>query len=676
MNNNKKNLYNDDLNMINMLENLLNPKSIAIVGASRDKEKIGNIILRNIKSTYQGKLYPVNDKVSTVEGLKAYKSLKDIGESVDLVIISIPRDGVPSIMEDVGDIGTKVAVIITSGFREVDEHGSDLEKQILEIAKKYQIRFLGPNTMGFTTPAFNATFTYADVKVGNVAIVAQSGGMGAYMLNWAQRTKTGLSYFVSLGNQTDINEIDIFEFLANDVSTRTIFTYLEGVADGKRFLEEMPDIIKKKPVVFIKGGKGNSGAQAVKTHTGSIAGSFELFRAAVKTVGGILVEDLDDFLNLIKMVLSDEKFYKDILVVTNSGGHGVLTTDEIEKQSLNLINIPELRGNQLKKMLPPQSIPKNPLDLSGDANGERYRTALNIIQDLECTKLVLVQSLAMISCTEVAKMLVKYKGRSIVGVLMGSDSESALRMLDASNIPGFNFPEDAVKAIKYITGKREPVKKIRIAEPILEAQNIVKGKTALTDEESIKLMQIYGIRVPEYAIVDNIEDAIRESKRIGFPVVMKISTDQPVHKTELGGVIMNVEENDVEQSFKTIMSKAPRVLIQKQLTGVEIFLGAINDPAFGPSVLVGPGGIYVEVLKSISYGLSPISEEEALDMMKVSKAYDLLTARKRNYNAASLIRAITSISRMIVDLGIKEMDINPIIVNETGAYATDIRIVL
>jgi len=658
-----------------MLENMFNPKSIAIVGASRDKEKIGNIILRNIKATYQGKLFPVNDKVSTIEGLNAYKSLKDIGESVDLVIISIPRDGVPSIMEEIGEIGTKAAVIITSGFREVDEHGADLEKQILEIAKKYGIRFLGPNTMGFTTPAFNATFTYADVKVGNVAIVAQSGGMGAYMLNWAQKTKTGLSYFFSMGNQTDINEIDIFEFLANDVSTRAIFTYIEGVADGERFLKEVPDIIEKKPIVFIKGGTGKSGAQAVKTHTGSIAGSIELFRAAVKTVGGILVENLDDFLNLIKMVLSDEKFSEDILVITNSGGHGVLTTDEIERQSLNLVSIPELKSSLLKKMLPPQSIPKNPLDLSGDANGQRYRDALDIVQDLECTKLVLVQSLAMVSCTEVAKALIKYKGKSIVGVVMGSDSDLALRMLDSASIPAFNFPEDAVKAIKHIMEKKQPVKKIRFAEPILEAQNLIKGKNVLNDDESIKLMEIYGIRVPDYAIVKNLDDAKREAKRIGFPVVMKMSTDQPVHKTEMGGVIMNVEEKDVEEAFNSIISKAPRVLIQKQLSGVEIFIGGLNDQAFGPSVLVGPGGIYVEVLKSISYGLSPISEDEALEMLKESKAYDLLTTRKRNYNVGSVIRALTRISRMVIDLNIKEMDINPMIVNENDAYATDIRII-
>ncbi|MGC8630439.1 MAG: acetate--CoA ligase family protein [Thermoplasmata archaeon] len=658
-----------------MLENLFHPKSIAIVGASRDKDKIGNILLRNIKSTYQGIIYPVNNKVSTIENIQAYKSLKDIKAPVDLVIISIPREGVPEIMQEVGEIGTKVAVIITSGFREVDEEGAKLEEQVSQIAKKYGIRFLGPNTMGFTTPAFNATFAYADVKIGNIAIVAQSGGMGAYMLDWAQRTKTGLSYFVSLGNQTDINEIDIFEFLADDINTSSIFTYLEGVADGTRFLSTVPDITAKKPIIFIKGGTGKYGAQAVQTHTGSIAGSIELFRAAVKTVGGVLVDNLDDFLNMINIIQSDEKYLKDILVITNSGGHGVLTTDEIERESLSLVSLTDEMDRELRKILPDQSKPKNPLDLSGDANGERYRQALDIVQNLECTKLVLVQALAIVSCTEVAKVLIKYKGKRVVGVLMGSDSEPALRILTSAGIPAFSFPEDAVKAIKYVSDMRAASIKYRTSEPISGAMEIVKNKQFLNDEESFRLLELYGIRVPAWSVVSNLEDAKKVAAKIGFPVVMKVSSDEPIHKTEIGGVIMNVEEKDVEKAFNTLISKAPRVMIQQQLNGVEVFIGGLRDPAFGPAVLIGPGGIYVEVIKSISYGLSPVSEDEALEMLKESKVYSLLNARKRNYNISATVSALTRISRMIEDLNIKEMDINPLIVNENNAYATDVRII-
>ncbi|MEM0141730.1 MAG: acetate--CoA ligase family protein [Thermoplasmatales archaeon] len=659
-----------------MLENLFYPKSIAIVGASNNREKIGNILVRNIKLTYKGKIFPVNYKDPVIENIPAYKSLKEIQEQVDLVIISVPRGSVPDIMEEIGLIGTKAAVIISSGFREVDEKGKALEDSISKIAQKYGIRFLGPNTMGFATPAFNATFAYADVKPGNIAIVAQSGGMGAYMLDWAQKTKTGLSFFVSMGNQTDLNEIDIFQFLANDVNTGAIFTYLEGVADGNRFLSEVPDVIKKKPVIFIKGGTGKYGSLAVKTHTGSIAGSFELFRAAVRTVGGILVENLDDFLNLVKIVQSDEKYLSDILVVTNSGGHGVLTTDEIERQSMNLISIPDDVSSKLRNILPEQSTPKNPLDLSGDANGDRYWNALNIVKDLESTKLVLAQSLETVSCTEVAKVMVKFRNKRIIGVLMGADSEGALRVLSSAGIPAFSYPEDAVKAIKYISGIRNPSVKIRVSEPERGALEIVRGKKSLSDEESLKLMGIYGIKTPEWAVSSNLLEIKGAASKMGFPVVMKISSDQSMHKTDVGGVIMNVDEKNVEEAFETLITKTGRVMVQKQLSGAEVFVGGLMDASFGPAVLVGPGGIYVEVLKSISYGLSPISENEALDMLKDSKVLGLLKARNRNYDTGATIRSVTAISRMIEDLNIKEMDINPLIVNDKGAYAVDVRIVL
>ncbi len=659
-----------------MLEEMFNPNSIAVVGASNNREKIGNILVRNIKTSYRGKLYPINLKEPEIEGLKAYSSLKEIGSKVDLVIISVPREAVVDVMMEAGEAGTRAAVIITSGFREVDEKGKELELKIMEVAKKYSIRFLGPNTMGFITPSFNATFAYEDVKQGNIAIIAQSGGMGAYMLDWAEKTKTGLSYFVSLGNQTDLNEIDIFHFLADDLNTKAIFSYIEGVADGERFLAEVPDITTKKPVVFIKGGTGKYGAMAVQTHTGSIAGSIELFRAAVKTVGGILVDNLDDFLNLVAIIQSDEKFLSDILVVTNSGGHGVLTTDEIERQSLSLINLTDSMKTELRKILPDQSTPKNPLDLSGDASGERFMMAMDLIKGLECTKIVLVQELATVSCVEVAKVLAKFKGRKIVGVMMGKDSESALRILSSAGIPGYNFPEDAVKAIKHIVNVRPPVKKIRISEPVKGSLDLIKGKSTLSDEFSFKLMSLYGIRVPEWDIVSTLDEAKSLCNKIGYPVVMKVSSDQPIHKTEIGGVIMNIDENNLESSFKTLISKMGKVMIQKQLSGVEVFLGGLNDASFGPSILTGPGGIYVEVLKSISYGLVPISENEALEMMTESKVLSLLQARKRNYDVDATIRAITGMSRMIEDLGIKEMDINPLIVTQDDAYAVDIRIVL
>ncbi len=657
-----------------MLEQLFKPKSIAVVGASSNKLKVGNIIFRNVISSFKGKIYAVNNKGEAIEGYKSYQNLKDIKDKIDMVIIAVPRDFVVGIMNDAAAIKAGSAVIITSGFKETDEHGAELEDQIVEIAKKNDIRVLGPNTIGLITPEVNATFAFADVKKGDTALVAQSGGLGVYMLNWAEASKTGISYFVNLGNQSDVDEVDVFQFLANDIETRAIFSYTEGISSGEKFLNYVPDITRKKPIVFLKGGISSKGAAAVKTHTGSVAGSIDIFKAAVRTVGGIFVDNLEDMLNLAKILLSSENVDSDILVITNSGGHGVLTTDSIDVNNLNEIEIPDRLKNDLLKVIPEQSKPRNPLDLSGDADYTRYNNALNVVRDLDCTKVVIVQSLPMVTCSDVAKAIMNYKGKSVVGVTMGLDQDAASKLLDSVSIPSFEFPEDAIKAIKYAANKPVAIKKIRIPQPIDEASNLIAGKTSLKDFESMKLMEIYGIRTPKYGIATDLETAKKEADRIGYPLVMKISPDEPLHKTDINGVIMNVEKENVEEAFKKLNYK--RVILQQQLSGVEIFVGGIKDPVFGPSIVAGIGGIYMEVLKSLSYSLCPVSEEEAYNMVKESKIYSMLTARNRNYDVNGVVRAITKISNMLIDLDIKEMDINPLIVTEKGAFAVDVRIIL
>ncbi len=657
-----------------MLDQLFKPKSIAVVGASSSKLKVGNILFRNVISTFRGKIYAVNNKSETIEGYKSYKNLKDINDTIDLVIIAVPRDFVVGVMNDAATVKAGAAVIITSGFKEIDEHGADLENQIIEIAKKNNIRVLGPNTIGLITPEVNATFAFADVKKGDTALVAQSGGLGVYMLNWAQETKIGISYFVSLGNQSDIDETDVFQFLSDDIETRAVFSYIEGISNGEKFLNYIPDITKKKPIIFLKGGISTKGAQAIKTHTGSVAGSIDIFKAAVRTVGGIFVDNLEDMLNLAKIILSSENVYNDILIITNSGGHGVLTTDSIDINDLNEIEIPGRLKTDLLKVIPEQSKPRNPLDLSGDADYTRYNNALNVVKDLNCTKVVIVQSLPMVTCSDVARAIMNYKGKSVVGVTMGLDQDTASKLLESVSIPSFEFPEDAIKAIKYMANKPNPTKKLRIPEPINEASNLIKDKTSLKDFEAMKLMEIYGIRTPKYGVAEDVETAKKEADRIGYPLVMKISPDEPLHKTDINGVMLNLEKEDIENAFKKLNYK--RVILQEQMAGAEIFIGGIKDPVFGPAIVAGIGGIYMEVLKSLSYSLCPVSEEEAYNMIKESKIYNMLMARKRNYDINSVVRAITKISNMLIDLDIKEMDINPLIVNENGAFAVDVRIIL
>jgi len=655
------------------LDELFKPKSIAVIGASRYKEKVGNVVFRNLLSTYHGKLYPVNTKAEDVEGVKAYRSVKEIPDPVDMVVITVPREAVPQVMEESVGKGVKAAIVITAGFKEVGEE--KLENEVISIAKKGGIRVLGPNTFGIITPELNATFAYTDVKRGNIGLVVQSGGLGVYMLNWAQKYRVGISYMVSLGNQADVKEYEVIDYLSKDPETKAIFVYVEGVADGNAFLETLPNATKRKPVVFLKGGTTSNGAAAAKTHTGSLAGSFEVFKAAVRTVGGILVENLHDMLNLAKLLMYSEPITDEILVITNSGGHGVLTSDEIEKNKLKLVEIPDWIKENLSKVLPPTSVPRNPLDLTGDATKERYYSALKVVSDLSCTKLVIVQALPMVSCTDVARVISNYKGKGMIGITMGLDEDTALKILETTGIPGYTFPEDAVKAIKYLVSKPVPRKKIRTVQPIESAVELVKGKQTLRDYEAMKLMEIYGIRTPKWGIAESVEEAQRIADSIGYPVVMKISPDQPVHKTEMKGVVVNVEKDQAKDVYNQLSKITKRVMIQEQLSGLEVYIGGLKDPVFGHTVIVGSGGIYVEVLKNVSYGISPIYEDEAQELLVESKIHDMLNARKRGYDENSLIRTIISVSRMIVDLNIKEMDINPLFVNEKGAFAVDVRIV-
>ncbi len=661
----------------NSLGDLMNPRSIAVVGASRNEDKIGNIVFRNLVATFPGKLYAVNSGGGEIAGRKAYTSLSLIDEEVELIIVAVPSDAVPGVMIDAAKKRVGGAVIITSGFREVDERGAQLEERVREIAAGAGIRVFGPNTLGLVTPSFNATFTFSEVPRGKVALVAQSGGLGIYMLEWARRSNTGISYFVSLGNQADVSEAEVLEFLAHDPGTSVIFVYLESVSDGRRFLELAPEATRRKPVIFLKGGLGKKGSEAARTHTGSLAGSADVFKAAVDAVGGMLVESLEDSLNLARLLIGQEPIKPDILVVTNSGGHGVITADEIERRSLRLAALPELTTSNLSSILPPQIRPRNPLDLSGDSTADRYRAALAEVQHLDCTKLVLVQSLPLLSCVEVAETIVGFKGRSVVGVMMGADEDAAAGILDAAGIPNFRFPEDAVRAIGHYVNRPAARTKDRTPHPIPEAGRLVSGKRVLRDSEGLRLMELYGIKVPRYQVVTASDEAVKAAGGIGYPLVMKISPDEPIHKTELRGVVVDVVgAKQVRKVFSDLSRITPRVLMQQQVSGLEVFVGGLDDPIFGQTVIVSAGGIYVEVVGSPSHRLAPVTEHEVEEMLRQSRVHQMLNARRRGYDEAAVVRTILLLSKMIVDLQIREIDLNPVIVNADGAFTVDVRAVL
>ncbi len=660
-----------------MIEHLFHPKSIAIIGASRHRNKVGNIVLRNLIATFHGKIFPVNKHESVIEGLKAYRSVKDINEGIDLAIISIPRDFVVDALEEAGEVGIKAAIILTSGFRELDEIGAKLEEELKAIARRYNIRFLGPNTFGLITPDFNATFSPFDVKRGKIAILSQSGGLGFYVLDWLQRNGSGVSYFVSLGNQADVNEVDTLEYIARDPRNKAVFVYLEGVSEGRRLLNVLSDITTKVPVIFLKGGISKSGSRAAMTHTGSVAGSYEVFKAAINSAGGIVVENLEDFLELMKLYSFEEPIKDKILIITNSGGHGVLTSDAVEKYGLSLCTLDEETKKKLKELLPPYLKPNNPLDLSVEAPSTIYDKALEATKDIDCTKIVIGEYSPVTSCVEDAKVLIKYKGKSVIGVFMGSDEREAISILTENGMPAFNYPEVAVRVISHLFNKINVFKKPKILEPPVLVKELIKGKDYLKDYEAFKLLEIYGIKTPRYRIVENIEELRNAVEELNFPIVLKISSDRPIHKTDIGGVILNINSvEDAINAYNKLSRISPRILVQEQLSGYEIFVGGFIDNSFGPAIVVGLGGILVEILNKVAYAVAPISYDEAEYLLKETKIYDALKARNRNYDINSVEDALVKAAKMMSEINIKEMDINPLIVNENGSYAVDVRILL
>jgi acyl-CoA synthetase (NDP forming) len=355
----------------------------------------------------------------------------------------------------------------------------------------------------------------------------------------------------------------------------------------------------------------------------------------------------------------------------------VITADEIERSALRMTALPELTAAGLSTFLPPQIRPGNPLDLSGDATAERYRAALAEVQDLDCTKLVLVQSLPLLSCAEVAKTIMGFKGKSMVGVMMGTDEDEAAAILDIGGVPSFRFPEDAVRAISHFASRPAARTKVRTAHPVEEASRLVAGKRVLSASEGLRLMELYGIRVPRYGVVTSADEAERLAESMGYPVVMKISPDEPVHKTELKGVVVNVADaKRVLSVFANLSRITPGVMIQQQVSGLEVFLGGLDDPTFGQTVLVSAGGVYVEVMGTPSHRLAPVIDEEAEEMLRESKVYAMLNSRKRGYDQDALVRTLLRLSRMTVDLNVNQIDVNPVIVNADGAFAVDVRVIL
>ncbi len=697
-----------------MLEALFKPNSIAVVGASREPGKVGHEILKNIlNSGYRGRVYAVNPKADEILGIKCYPTLTEVPDSVDLAVVSVPASIVPKIAEDAGLRNVKVLTIISAGFRETGSEGAKKENEVMNICRKYGIRVLGPNCLGVIdmyTP-LDASFAPATPERGNITFISQSGALGTAVLDWASEEQIGFSKFISLGNRVDIDETDLILAAADDENTKVILLYVEGLANGRKFIDALQKVNLKKPVTVLKSGITEAGLRAVSSHTGTMAGSDVAFTAASEKAGVIRVNNTEELFDLAEAFSSQPAILgPNIAILTNAGGPGILATDACGKFGLKTAPISADIVKKLRGKLPAAAGFFNPIDVLGDATAERYGFALETVLESPDVNgaLVILTPQAMTEPDKIAKTIIEVKKKSaakpiLVSFMGGKTVKAAVAELQKAKIPNYEFPERAIESLSALFRYSEYLKtpyednfvrlevdydKVRVV-----FENVKKeGRVTLKASEALEVINAYGIRTPALEFAATAEDAVLSAERIGYPVVMKIESPQILHKTDIGGVKLNINSSeDAMKSFYEIIGNAHTFYPNATVLGVnvlkmvpqgkEIIVGVNRDVTFGALIMVGLGGIYVNFLKDVSFGLAPLNMAEASKMVTETKAYTLLRGIRgeKASDISSVIDTVLRVSQLSSDFEeINEVDINPLFVYESGngCLALDVKITI
>lgn len=699
------------------MSSLFNPRSVAVVGASRDPTKVGHTVLKNIiNSGYRGKIYPVNPKADEVLGLKCYKSVSEIPDEIDLAIIAIPALSVLEVAEECGKKGVKNLVVISAGFKEIGGEGVDRERELVNIARKYGMRILGPNCLGFIdmhTP-INASFSAVTPRKGRIAFVSQSGALITAILDWSIKRGIGFSKIVSLGNKADLDEVDFMQIIGEDRDTKVILMYIEAVERGQKFVEVAQQVARKKPIVVLKGGVTEAGARAAMSHTGAMAGGFTAYEAAFRKAGILIANTLNEVFDYaIAFSTQPLPSSKNIAIVTNAGGPGIIATDYSLKMGLRLATFSPDTINKLRAKLPPAAAIYNPVDVLGDARADRYEYAIDTVLSDEGVSglIVILTPQAMTEPVETAKAIIKlskkYPDKPIVAAFIGGDAVSeAVELLTNEGIPVFDFPERAVLALSGLSRYREYVdflekaisRQVRFYDvDTARARDIIdtvkkEGRRVLLEVEAKELMRSYGIPTPPTILARNEDEAVEAANKLGYPVVLKISSPQILHKSDVGGVIVGVKSDaEVREAFRTIIERARRyapkaviygVAINRMIpSGKEVIIGVTRDNVFGHLIMFGLGGIYTNIFRDVSFRLVPITPDEAMEMIRETKAYQILRGYRGEppSDIASIVNVILRINQLVQDFPeIAEIDINPLFVyNEgEGSIALDVKVVL
>jgi len=700
------------------LDKIFNPKSVAVIGASDEEGSVGYALMKNFtESGFGGHVFPVNLKKTEVLGLKAYANVEQVPEPVDLAVIATPARTVPDVLEQCGRAGIDGIIVISAGFKEIGPEGRALEERITEIKKKYNMRIVGPNCLGVIRPIMhlNATFISKMPKPGNIAFISQSGALGTAILDWAMHENIGFSNFVSLGSMIDVDFGDLMDYFGTDPKTKSILMYIEGITDARKFMSAARHFARTKPIIVVKAGKFSESAKAAASHTGSLTGEDMIYDKAFKRAGMVRVEEIADLFNCAA-VLGMQPIPRgpNLAIITNAGGPGVMATDSLIAQGGTLAKLSDKTMEVLNSVLPHFWSRGNPIDILGDAKADRYRAVVEAcLNDDNVDGIVIIYTAqAVVEPVEVAKSLAElirsrtYQNKTILTSFMGYGAvEEANRIFIDNNIPTYSTPEQAIKTYQYMyqykrnlellyeTPEELPVDVVPPRRPLLTVlRNVAtENREILTEVEAKTFLEYYNFPVVKTKTAQTENEAALLASQLGYPVVMKVLSPQITHKSDVGGVVLDItSEAEAREAFKRITQKAKEhdpdaeilgVTVQPMIKrqGYEVIIGAKADPLFGPVILFGMGGVGVGLFKDFAIGIPPLNQTLVRRMMEETKMYQLLKGY-RNFPPANiklLEEIMVRFSQMLVDFPqLKEVDINPLFINEKEAFAFDARIVI
>lgn len=695
------------------MKGFLKPESIAIIGASNDTTKIGGILVTNLINAGfdKSKIYPISIKNPEIQGLKAYKTVADVGKPIDLAVISIKSQFVVPEMDNLHAAGVKYVTILTAGFKEDSPEGAELEKQLVAKAKKYGIRVLGPNCFGNMDPRnmINVTFTKRIPKAGNLSILSQSGAVGASMIDWLCQSNMGIAKLITFGNKCDVDEAALIQSLSKDEDTKVIGMYCEGMSNGQAFVDAINTMPLKKPIIIFKAGSTDAGSIAASSHTGSIVGSDAVNDVIFKKLNVIRVKDLDELYDAFGIFQAFDRMDKDhIGIISNAGGLGVMSADAA--YNAEYIHAAKLKDETIQKIkaeIPTVAGVTNPIDVRGDAKAEYFEKAIRIVQDDPSVGgLVVIGSpLDTADLESVANNIVKIKDEIKVPIAIcwagGIKCTKASEIIREGGLPTYPTPDRAVHALdilrKYTVRSQIPFTPMLMPKKsgrFVSKAIIEKAKSenrALTEAEGKEIFAAYELPIPKEASIVSVDEVATVCNNIGYPVVMKIISPDIQHKTDVGGVSVGVKDEVAARlEFIRIMDACKKakpkarlvgVSVQQMVSGKEVIISMVRDPQYGPIISFGLGGIFIEILREVSQAHVPMSEEQLDEMISTTKAYKILsgargTTKSDIYAVKDTIRKLVLISTENPE--IKELEINPVIVGDEGkgCWAVDALITL